>query len=80
MSCWKSLRRSGLKRLKMNYCANQCPIGQQYVPEIKVKDLSQIILEMLASLNSMSISGDLQCASRLPVNFVESGNHPSFWR
>ncbi len=36
------------------YCANQCPIGQQYVPEIKVKDLSQIVLEMLASLNSMS--------------------------
>ena len=36
------------------YCANQCPIGQQYVPEVKVKDLSQIVLEMLASLNSMS--------------------------
>ena len=38
-----------------NYdCANQCPIGQQYVPEIKIKDLSQIVLEMLASLNSMN--------------------------
>lgn len=36
------------------YCANQCPIGQQYVPEIKIKDLSQIVLEMLASLNSMN--------------------------
>lgn len=36
-----------------HYCANQCPIGQQYVPEIKIKDLSQIVLEMLASLNSM---------------------------
>lgn len=36
------------------YCANQCPIGQRYVPEIKSKDLSQIVLEMLASLNSMS--------------------------
>lgn len=35
------------------YCANQCPIGQQYVPEIKVKDLSQIVLETLASLNAM---------------------------
>lgn len=35
------------------YCANQCPIGQQYVPEVKAKDLSQIVLEMLASLNSM---------------------------
>lgn len=36
------------------YCANQCPIGQQYVPEIKIKNLSQIILEMLASLNAMN--------------------------
>ena len=36
------------------YCARQCPIGQQYVPEIKVKDLSQIVLEMLASLNAMN--------------------------
>ena len=35
------------------YCSNQCPIGQQYVPEIQIKDLSQIVLEMLASLNSM---------------------------
>lgn len=38
------------------YCANQCPIGQQYVPEVKVRDLSQIVLEMLASLNSMNRS------------------------
>ena len=36
------------------YCANQCPIGQQYVPEVKIKDLSQIVLEMLASLNAMN--------------------------
>ena len=36
-----------------HFCANQCPIGQQYVPEIKVKDLSQIVLETLASLNAM---------------------------
>ena len=35
------------------YCANQCPIGHQYVPEIKVKDLSQIVLETIASLNAM---------------------------
>ncbi|MBR5519616.1 MAG: XRE family transcriptional regulator [Clostridia bacterium] len=35
------------------YCANQCPIGQQYVPEIKLKDLSQIVLETVASLNAM---------------------------
>ena len=35
------------------YCSHECPIGKQYVPEIKIKDLSQIILEMIASLNSI---------------------------
>jgi len=36
------------------YCANECPIGEQYVPEVKMKDLSRIVLEMLSSLNSMN--------------------------
>lgn len=35
------------------YCSNKCPIGIKYVPEIKVKELSRIVLEMLVSLNSM---------------------------
>ncbi len=39
-----------------HYCANECPIGMKYVPEITIKDLSQVILEMLASLNSMKKS------------------------
>lgn len=39
--------------LKNYYCSNQCPIGQQYVPEIKVKNLAEIIIQMVASLNSM---------------------------
>lgn len=33
------------------YCSNQCSIGMKYVPEIKAKDLSQIVLETIASLN-----------------------------
>lgn len=35
------------------YCANECEIGKQYVPEIQIKDLSHIVLEMLSSLNSV---------------------------
>ncbi len=35
------------------YCANECEIGQRYVPEVKVKHLSQIVLEMVASINSI---------------------------
>ena len=36
-----------------HYCANDCEIGRQYVPEIHVKDLSRIVLEMLSSLNTV---------------------------
>lgn len=35
------------------FCARQCPIGQQYVPEILNSELSDIVLKMLASLNAM---------------------------
>lgn len=35
------------------YCSNQCPIGQQYVPEIKIQSLSQIVLKMIDSLNTI---------------------------
>lgn len=35
------------------YCSHECPIGQEYVPEVTFKELSQITLEMLASLNSL---------------------------
>ena len=39
-----------------HYCATECPIGMKYVPEISIKDLSQVVLEMLASLNAMGKS------------------------
>ena len=35
------------------YCSQQCDIGRKYIPEVKIKDLSKIVLEMLVSLNSM---------------------------
>lgn len=35
------------------YCSKECEIGRQYVPEIKMKDLAQIVLAMLSALNSM---------------------------
>ena len=35
------------------YCSHQCPIGQEYVPEIKIQDLSQIVLKMVDSLNNV---------------------------
>ena len=36
------------------YCSHECPIGMEYVPEVKAKELSQITLEMLATLNKLS--------------------------
>lgn len=43
-----------LPRLCNYYCSNQCPIGMEYVPEVKVKELSQLTLELLSSLNNMN--------------------------
>lgn len=40
------------------YCSKECPIGRQYVPGIEVKELSAIVLEMLASLNSVNREKD----------------------
>lgn len=41
-----------------HYCSSACPIGKQYVPKIELKELSAIILEMLASLNSIDKKKD----------------------
>lgn len=35
------------------FCSNKCPIGVENIPEVEMKQLSQITLEMLASLNSL---------------------------
>lgn len=35
------------------FCTHECPIGQTYVSEVTYKELSQITLEMLASLNAL---------------------------
>lgn len=40
------------------FCSHECPIGQEYVPEVKVKELSQITLEMLATLNTLTRQKD----------------------
>lgn len=35
------------------FCTHECPIGEKYVEEVSMKDLSQITLETLAALNSL---------------------------
>ena len=40
------------------YCSNECPIGKEYVPEVQIKELSAIVIEMLASLNSVNKTKD----------------------
>ncbi len=40
------------------YCSHDCPIGKQYVPEVQTKELSSIVLQMLASLNSINQQKD----------------------
>lgn len=33
------------------FCSHECPIGRKNVPEVRLKDLSQIVLEIISSLN-----------------------------
>lgn len=35
------------------FCTHECPIGEKYVDEVTMKDLSQITLETLAALNTL---------------------------
>ena len=36
------------------YCSHKCAIGDRYVPEVEVSELSNIILETIASLNEIN--------------------------
>ena len=49
------------------YCAHECAIGKQYVPEIKADNLQQIVLSMVSSLNFVQKEKD-----RL-IDIVEDG-------
>lgn len=40
------------------YCANDCPLGQMFVPQVEVKELPVIMLEMLALLNILNKEKD----------------------
>lgn len=36
-----------------HYCANECRIGQDFVPEVKISSLAEISLGILSSLNAL---------------------------
>lgn len=36
------------------YCSHRCEIGDRYVPEVEISELSNIILETIASLNDIN--------------------------
>ena len=47
----KAYRKPGLCNY---YCSQVCPIGQEFVPAVELKGLTQITLEVLDSLNKLS--------------------------
>jgi hypothetical protein len=49
------------------YCSHQCPIGQDYVPEVKLQDLPQIVLKMVSALN------EVQDAQRKLIKITADG-------
>lgn len=40
------------------YCTNECPIGKKFIPTITDSELSQIVLEIMDSVNGLSNSRD----------------------
>ena len=40
------------------YCTHECPIGIEHIPEVKIKGLSQIVLGMLSTLNTLNREKD----------------------
>lgn len=40
------------------YCSHECPIGAEYVPEVKAQDLPQITLQMLSTINALEREKD----------------------
>lgn len=48
----------GEPNIRNYYCANQCPMGQHFVPRIKFHDLEKTVLKLIASLNSMHAKQD----------------------
>ncbi len=40
------------------YCSNQCAIGKEQIPEVKVSSLSEVVLRLLSSLNTLDRQKD----------------------
>ena len=44
----------GEPNIRNYYCANQCPMGRNYVREVEKLDLSQATLQIIAQINKIS--------------------------
>lgn len=44
----------GEPNIRNYYCANQCPMGRNYVSEVENLDLSQATLQIIAQINKIS--------------------------
>ena len=40
------------------YCTHECPIGMKYVPEVGLKELSQLTVELLSALHALEEEKD----------------------
>ena len=37
-----------------HYCSNECPIGKEYVPEIRYDNIHEVLVKMIVSLDSVN--------------------------
>ena len=59
------------------YCSHECPIGQKYVPELKMKDISQVTLELLNGLNTLNKDKE-RFVEIMVDGEIESDEEPDF--
>ena len=45
-------------RLPNYYCTHECPIGKKYIPELELRDLSGITIEVVDAINQLNKEKD----------------------
>lgn len=61
------------------YCANECPIGKKYYPEVEPKELANITIEILSELNMLNESRD-RLISIAADSRITPDEYTDFWK
>lgn len=60
------------------FCSNECPIGKIYVPEVATKELPNLVVEILAELNTLEKSKE-RLIDIAADNVISEDEKPDFY-